>query len=221
MMITVDSRESRSGVREWLTKLGYETDVAELAAGDYAVADRLLVERKEANDFCASVMSGRLFGQAGRLVAHSAQCVIVVEGDLRAIWSSINQESVAGALSAILTTFKIPVVTVAAAEQTARLIGRMARHCTEGLGYEIPLRVQKPKAHGAIAQYLVEGLPGVGPETSRRLLEHFKTPAAIFSATVDELRKVKGVGPKTAELIVETLQRPVDELRSTKTANSA
>lgn len=56
----------------------------------------------------------------------------------------------------------MPVLVVPGPEQTARLLARMVRHATEGLGYEIPLRAKKQRPDGAMAQYLVEGLPGVG-----------------------------------------------------------
>lgn len=69
MDIHVDSRESRSDVPRWLSRLGYTTTTAELAMGDYAIGEKVLVERKAANDLALSIMDGRLFGQAELLAS--------------------------------------------------------------------------------------------------------------------------------------------------------
>lgn len=44
-------------------------------------------------------------------------------------------------------------------------------------------------------------VPGIGPRHQRSLLERFGDPESIFSATLQELEGVPGVGPKLARLI--------------------
>jgi DNA processing protein len=44
-------------------------------------------------------------------------------------------------------------------------------------------------------------VPGVGPQTSRALMERFRTAGRVLSATRADLREVPGVGPKLAERI--------------------
>lgn len=44
-------------------------------------------------------------------------------------------------------------------------------------------------------------VPGVGPRHQRSLLEYFGDPESIFKASLTELEKVSGVGPKLARLI--------------------
>lgn len=217
MEIQVDSRESRSDVPRWLARLGYTTAAAELAVGDYAIGDKVLVERKAANDLVASILDGRLFGQAELLAsAHAKVSCIVIEGSLADLYSSIDPEAVAGALSTLTLYYSLPVIPTPSAEHTARLIGRFARHTTEGLGYEIALRAAKPKTDGGRAQYLVEGLPGVGAETARKLITHFGSAAAVFAATEAELCAVRGIGAKTARGILDALHARPTAFRSTK-----
>jgi DNA processing protein len=55
-------------------------------------------------------------------------------------------------------------------------------------------------------------VPNVGPITRRALLERFGTPAAVFEASPDELREVKGVGPKLMGRIVAA-RREIDPVR--------
>lgn len=217
--IVVDSRESRCGVPDWLTRLGLSYTTEEMPYGDYRLGDSFLVERKAADDFVASILDGRLFGQAEMLASQGCRAMLVVEGDLRTIWSKIDPEALAGALSALVVFFDLPVVTVATPEHVARLLGRMARHLGEGLGYEIPLR-KKPKFDGAQAQFVIEGMPGVGPEMARKLLTHFGSPRAVLLASSAELLQVKGVGAKTVSAIEMALDFVPSSFRSTKNAGS-
>ena len=54
--------------------------------------------------------------------------------------------------------------------------------------------------------FIVEGLPGVSAKLARRLLEHFGSVGAVFSASAEELRGVEGIGEKTAERIREAIE---------------
>lgn len=82
----------------------------------------------------------------------------------------------------------------------------MHRHATEGLGYLVPMRGGKPKDRSSQAQFLVEGLPGVGPSSAIKLHEHFGSPKAVFQADAIALKKVPGIGPKTIATISEVLE---------------
>ncbi|MEW4568153.1 DNA-processing protein DprA [Tautonia sp. JC769] len=45
-------------------------------------------------------------------------------------------------------------------------------------------------------------IPGIGPLTSRALLDHFGKAGKVLSASLSDLKRVPGVGPKLAEKIV-------------------
>ena len=85
----------------------------------------------------------------------------------------------------------------------------MARHAQEGLGYEVSLRGSKPKDFNVLDAYAVEGLPGCGPGTARKLLAHFGSAEKVFAASAEQLCEVKGIGKKTAEQIRELLSHEV------------
>ena len=65
-----DSREKRSGIAIRLRQLGLTVRTRQLPVGDYALPGKFVVERKEANDFATSIMSGHLFQQAELLAGH-------------------------------------------------------------------------------------------------------------------------------------------------------
>ncbi|EKD97756.1 MAG: hypothetical protein ACD_23C00751G0018 [uncultured bacterium] len=205
--ITVDSRETRSGMADRLRRISGVTVLQEeLECADYTVGEATLgVERKEVNDLAISIMEGRIFGQIEMCKATYQTTVILVEGDMRQIRSAIAPEALDGFLSWVALLSGVQLLHSTDANHTAALLHRMALHVCHGLGYEIPLRTEKPKDISSIRQYLVEGLPGIGPTSAKTLLAALNTPRAVFSATQDELASIKGIGPKTIARLFEVL----------------
>ncbi|WP_126448045.1 ERCC4 domain-containing protein [Sulfuricystis multivorans] len=204
VIITVDSRETRSGIALKLKNIpGVSLEQAELTSGDYLIGTSVAVERKAASDFVISLMEGRLFDQLARMVIEYERAIVLVEGNIYETRSAISPESLDGALSYISLLSGASLIHSPSLARTPFILHRMALHVQNGLGYEIPLRA-KPKGLTA-AQYILEGLPGVGPKLAQALLAHFGTPRAVFSATREELLQVKGLGPKSADTIISAL----------------
>ena len=133
------------------------------------------------------------------------------EGDVLLLWgpiydtrSSIAPEALDGAISYISLLSGASLIFSPSLARTPHILHRMALHATHGLGYEIPLRAGKPKGPAA-AQYLLEGLPTVGPKAAQALLAHFGSPRGVFSASREQLLSVKGIGPKSADAILAAL----------------
>ena len=61
-----------------------------------------------------------------------------------------------------------------------------------------------------LSQYIVEGLPAIGPKAAHNLLKHFRTVSGVFSASEEELCEVPGIGKKTASRIREILNSIYD-----------
>lgn len=205
--ITVDSRETRSGMADKLRRIAGVTVLQEeLECADYTVGDAILgVERKEVNDLASSIMEGRIFGQIAMCKATYSTTVVLVEGDMRQIRSVIAPEALDGFLSYVALLSGVQLLHSADANHTAALLHRMALHVCHGLGYDIALRVDKPKDITSIRQYILEGVPGIGPTSAKSLLAALKTPRAVFSATQKELAAIKGIGPKTIARMFEVL----------------
>jgi DNA processing protein len=76
----------------------------------------------------------------------------------------------------------------------------------QGEGQESP----EPGADDPLRELLrLTMVPGVGPHTSRALLERFGTPGRVFDAALADLRAVPGVGPRLAEKLQQA-RREVD-----------
>jgi len=217
--ILVDSRETTSGIPAMLKKMAIPYQMEQMPAGDYQVGE-FLIERKSVADFAASIMDGRLFEQAELIANSSSRPTVLIEGSLAHCPRDLHPDALTGALSALAVFWNIQIMSTPDAATTCSLLGRLLKHQTEGLGYEVPTRVLKPKQSpdGAAAQYLISGLPGVGPELARSLLKHFGSARGVFMANADELRRCKGIGPKTANSIIAALDQEPSSYRSTKQA---
>jgi Fanconi anemia group M protein len=206
--LIADSRESTSGLIQLLANRGADVDLEELDCADYVLADGVAVERKTAEDFAGSIIDRRLFVQIALLKDTYERVYIVVEGDPFGTQSSISHEASIGALSYISVIERIPVISTRDAHHTADMLLTMQRHAVQGLGYDVSFRASKPKSRDTQAQFLIEGLPGIGPTAAKKLLKHFGSAGGIFAATPEQLKIVPGVGPKTIQAIKEVLDHP-------------
>lgn len=207
ILITADMRESRSSIIAMLQRMpDYEVKVCELDVGDYLLRDDFPVERKAAADFVASIQDRRLFEQVSKQKAEYGRATFVIEGDVYATRSQMKPEAICGAISYLTAIEDARVLTTRNAADTAALLATLARHLQAGLGYTNGLRANKPKDLRLSAQFLVQGLPGVGPAAATALLEHFGTVDALMRADLAGLRKVPGIGAKTAEQIRSVIE---------------
>jgi DNA excision repair protein ERCC-4 len=187
-----DHREGRSGIPAALAAAGIEMRPEQLPAGDYIVSDRLVVERKTGADLAASIKDRRLFEQIERLNETFDAVVLVVEGQPVHISQASWQGALARALAsgASLLQTKGPDETAAWLERFHRLEGRPP---SEVRGRPMPRRPTGNLAD--VAEDVLRCLPGVSSVGARRLLEHFGSLHAVFSADERELREVHGIGP--------------------------
>ncbi|AXH60226.1 ERCC4 domain-containing protein [Pseudomonas amygdali] len=204
--IYADMREQRSGVVKALQAMeNVEVIIGGLPCGDYILSPEVAVERKSANDFVTSVMSGRVFEQVGRMKLDFLRPMVLIEGDPIRTRSAIDPKSVAGAISSLMTIQQISVVSVADTTETAIMLATMARHLQHGLGYDINLHPKKPKPNREAAEYVVGSLPGIGAGNATKLFSHFGSIHAVMTASAKEIMGVKGIGPKTAQRIHELI----------------
>jgi ERCC4-type nuclease len=204
VLILVDDRERPSGVAEELEKLsGVLVRIEHLAVGDYNIDGSVLIERKSAKDFAQSLTDGRLFIQAKQMADSLLRTAYILEGS-SADWFGlgVSRESIQGALVTLMLIFDIPVFRSSGPSESARLIfyigSQLARLCDPE---HVPYRQAKAKRKKSRQLRVLQGLPGVGPDRAKGLLQRFKTVRACFSASTTELMEVDGIGPKTAAAI--------------------
>ena len=90
-------------------------------------------------------------------------------------------------------------------------LGRQAQRSAHG-GFPRP--GYRPKGKRARQLFLLQGLPGVGPERAARLLERFGSVQAIMTASANDLATVDGIGEKTAAKMRWAVQEPALEYKT-------
>lgn len=200
LLIVVDHRENRSMVTKELESMrGVHMQSLQLTVADYALSDRVVVERKSVEDFLESLVSGRLFMQARQMVAYPRP-IMIVEGEGLTTTRNIPRGSVFAALASLTTDFGISVLTVKDARETADLLVSIAKREQTEPRRDAPVRLGKVAMNDHDRRrFLLEGLPHVSAVLSRRLLHHFQTVENVARASEEQLLEVEGIGRKTAK----------------------
>ena len=199
--IMVDYRERNSLVISELVSLGLDVEVKELKVADYLV-NGTAIERKTVSDFIGSMKNGRLLRQLEELKQYES-ILLVVEGiDEQELYTDseevigMHPNSVRGFLLSILLNYKVPVIFTKNYEDTARFISVLSRKKPK----ETPLNVTKKfLSMKEQTQYILEGFPGIGPKTAKKLLKKFKTIKNIINAPEEDLKKE--IGKKADNLL--------------------
>jgi len=204
--IVVDFREFNSNTVKELSRMDVAVVPEQLENGDYVLSDRVGVERKEVNDFLQSMIDGRLFQQLKNLKNSYVRPMLVLEGEGLFTTRKISQGAIFGALACIVADYGIPIIQTKDEKETASLMFSIARR-EFGEGRIAGVRGEKcSMSLSERQQFIVEGFPNISGVLAQRLLSHFGSIKAIADADVEELVKVKGVGKKKADDIVNTLK---------------
>ncbi|MFT4326314.1 MAG: DEAD/DEAH box helicase [Candidatus Woesearchaeota archaeon] len=204
--IIVDMREKANRIVKHFVDEGYTIDLKQLPAGDYILNEDVGVEFKTKKDFVDSIVDGRLFDQASALTRAFAKPLFVVQGeeDVYAI-RNISPQAVNGAISTLALSFGLPVIFTRNEQESFALFKSIAEKRKSTLQYSA--HAAKPKSLEEQQLFVVQSLPLVGPTLAIELLRHFKTVDAIIKAPLDELSKIKNMGPKKAEKIKTVLEK--------------
>ncbi len=204
----IDHREKASGVPELLA-LGSDVDVsfAQRSVGDYVIDNRVVFERKTIDDFAHSIVDGRLFRQATSLahIQMPTRIALIVEGSFSKCSVDVSRGSMQGALISLSLVFGIPVLRSTGIEETAKLIVFAAKQLADRDQGAIVWRQRKPKKAWTRRLHILQGLPGIGRDRAKKLLEHFGSVQQCLTASSTELCEVEGIGPKTAQEIRKLL----------------
>ncbi len=196
----VDHREFRSQVVRYLSEK-FTIIPQALPVGDYLISEKMVVERKTADDFLESIKDGRLFSQMKELRRNYESPILIIEGEN--FLGGFHENSIYGALASIIGDYHIPVIFTRDARETAKLIEFLIKR-EYSPHKEVPVRKEKGVMSDEERQrYIIESLPNVSAKLSKRLLEHFGSVKNVINAEVGELIQVKGIGRKIAEEIYD------------------
>ena len=205
--IVADYREKNSLVIAELASLGIETENKELKVADYIV-NNVAIERKTISDFINSMKSRRLVNQLEDLQQYKDRLLIIEGIDEQELYSDdfsgekigMHPNSIRGFLLSILLKYKVPIIFTKNYEDTAKFLSVLSRKKQS----EIPLNAKKKSMNKKEQlQFILEGFPGIGPKTARKLLKEFKTIKGTINSDFDNLKKILGKKAETVKKIIE------------------
>jgi ERCC4-type nuclease len=156
-----------------------------------------------------SLVDGRLFRQAAALAARIERPAMILEGS-EADWShtGVRREARQGALITLGVFYGLAVLWSESTDETARLLVYLGRQVQQSIHRCLPRPGYRPKGRHARQLFLLQGLPGVGPERAARLLGRFGSVRGVMLAATEELLLVNGIGKKTAAAMRFILDGP-------------
>ena len=174
--IIVDDREPCELMLPLLEKCAcFRVEVQRLPTGDYFVNDALLVERKTLPDLMQSIIEGRLFQQALRLVAAKHPAALILEGGARDLQhTQMRWEAIQGALITIALFMGLPVLRSRNPEETVQTL-RLRSAPTDGRRNKHPGAPQSTtKTEGGVAILHSSGITGRGTKARATTTDAFR-----------------------------------------------
>jgi Fanconi anemia group M protein len=202
--ITIDYRERNCLIASELVSMGFIIEFRELKVADYIVKDTA-IERKTINDFISSMINKRLLKQLQELQQYENRLLIIEGIEEQELytdskeWTGMNPNAIRGFLLSILLKYKIPIIFTKNYKDTAKFIAILSKKQEK----ELPLNINKKTLNKKERmQFILEGFPGIGPKTAKKLLKKFKTLRNLFNASEEELKEIIG---KKAESFKELI----------------
>jgi Fanconi anemia group M protein len=201
--ILVDYREKNSLVASELISMGFEVEFRELKVADYLV-NNVAIERKTISDFISSMINKRIIRQLQELQQYENRLLIIEGIDEQELYSDdsegISANAIRGFLLSVTLRYKIPVILTKNYEDTARYLAVLARKKEKESSLNVTKKSLNKKER---LQFILEGFPGIGPKTARKLLSRFGTLKKIANASIEELTEVVGKKADIFKLIEE------------------
>lgn len=194
--IIVDHREKNALVTSELVKEGLEIEFAQLAVADYLVND-IAIERKTISDLKSSIINKRIMQQLPELKQHKKYALILEGFNTDSYEGIIHENAFRGFLLATIFNYQVPIIYTHDEVDTARYIALLAKKSEKS---DITLRPAKIfLSQEERLQFILEGFPGIGPITAKKLLAEYKTLKALMNAPEEDLAKL--IGAKATPLI--------------------
>ena len=196
----LDYREKNSLIPSELINMGLEIEFKQLKVADYIIGG-VAVERKTVSDFVSSMINKRLLKQLEELGQYKEKLLIVEGIDEQELytdskdWTGMHPNSIRGFLLSILLKYKVPIIFTKDYLDTARFLSVLAKRKPKELSLNVSKKSLNKKER---LQFILEGFPGIGPKTAKKLLKKFKTIKNIINASEEELKEILG---KKTEII--------------------
>jgi Fanconi anemia group M protein len=189
--ITIDTREKQSLISANLVEKKANINFEKLEIGDYLIEDTI-IERKTFSDFISSTLDKRLQEQLINLKKYPKH-FLIIEGfyyNYKNTKANIHENAIRGMFLSVALDFQVPIIYTEDEEDTANFLILVAKKY-ERPNTEISSRPSRNfKSQKERKQFILEGFPGIGPKTSKQLIEELSSLQQIFNASKEQLRLI-------------------------------
>ena len=207
--IIVDNRELNSLVPIELRKRGFRIEFKQLPVADYLI-NNIAIERKTIADFKASIISKRIIDQLQELKQYPQHLIIIEGNDSEMYGGNLHENAVRGMLLTIAIEFQVPIIHTVSEKDTAKYLAVLA---SKKQKVEQPIRASKVfLTDKEQIQFILEGFPGIGPASVKKLIEKFKSLKNIANASKEDLQKIIG---KKSEIFYKIINRINQDVKQT------
>ncbi len=212
--VVADMREPVEITLE-IEQQGVEVNRQVIDTADYVLSEELAVERKSWRDFHNSIKDGRVFRQIKELKEHYKEPILILEGAPRGTFvfgeevkydDGLAPNAIRGAYLRIAIE-SVPIIQTKDYKATADVIGRLALKLYEEEKSLAVVKGKKPKTLEEQKLFVVSSLPNISEKKAKTLLEQFGTLRGLFSASKEDIAKLKGFGKVSAEKLWELFNK--------------
>jgi len=203
--IIADYREKNCLVTSELFLLGIDVEFKNLKVGDYLIKDAI-IERKTVDDFISSMINKRLIRQLQELQQYENRLLLIEGIEEKELYTEeknfgVNANAIRGFLLSISLKYKVPIIFSKDYKDSAKFIAILSKKIEKEPSLNAKKKVMNKKEQ---LQFILEGFPGIGPKSAKKILENFKTIKNVANASEEELEKIIG---KKARIMKEIVER--------------
>ena len=202
--IIVDYREKNSLVISELINKGIELEFKQLKVADF-ISKEIAIERKTVNDFISSILNKRLFKQLEEIKQYQKYFLIIEGIEEQELYNDnpegVSGNAIRGMILSIILNYQVPIIFTKDEKDTASFIDVLLRKQTKK---HFSLNPKKKSLNSKEQkQFILEGFPGIGPATAKKLLKEFKSIKEIVNAPKERLKEVIGKKSEIFEKLLD------------------
>jgi len=203
LKIIVDFREKNSLLISELISYNIKVEFRQLPVADYIIGD-LAIERKTVSDFISSMINKRLFKQLEEIQQYPSKLLMIEGIDEQELYNEnlegVSSNAIRGFILSILLKYHVPILFTKNYEDSAKFILVLLKKKDKEHSIHAKKRAQSPSEQ---LQFILEGFPGIGPSTARKLLEKYHTLKEIINTPLDQLKQDIGKKAEVFRLFTE------------------